>query len=164
MGHKGKILILISFGVLASFAGTFTFGTPDEIKASHPEFFNPQNVSVVTSVIPQYVYCGRARLRFKQSPVATVRANEVARLQAENNLSRFVSKGMNSRTLTLRGNRLIAKDFADGWVTCVYAVPVEGVKVNEQPNVSPLPPATAPLVPPAKNSLKPKEQKHQATK
>lgn len=132
MVRVNGILALISLSALASLADVF--GTSGEIKASHPEFFNPGCVSVVTSGVPHYVYSGRARILFKSSPAGAVKAREIARLQAENNLTRHLMKGRSSRAMTLRGSRLIAEEASDRWVTCVFAVPVDGVQVETPTN------------------------------
>ncbi len=58
---------------------------------------------------------------------------DAAQLRAENNLSRFLLKGVANRTMTLRGSRQIAKEIDGDWMTYVFAVPVTGVKITEAP-------------------------------
>ncbi len=111
------------------------FGFPSEVKAAHPEFFNPAHVSVVTNgETAFYVYSGRARRLFKNMPtMALPQLRDAAQLRAENTLSRFLLKGVANRTMTLRGSRLIAKEIDGDWTTYVFAVPVAGVGIAETP-------------------------------
>lgn len=112
------------------------FGSPAEVKAVHPEFFAPAHVSVVTNCgTALYVYNGRARRLFQNMPpMALPQLREAAQLRAENNLSKFLVKGRPRRTITLRGSRQIAKEINGRWITYVFAVPVEGVEIVDQPS------------------------------
>ncbi len=116
------------------------FGSSSEVRAAHPEFFKPAHVSVVTKDgVSFYVYNGRARRLFKNMPAkALPQLRDAAQLRAENNLSRFLLKGVANRTMTLRGSRQIAKEIDGDWATYVFAVPVTGVKITDAPpTVSP---------------------------
>ena len=111
------------------------FGAPHEVRTAHPEFFTPAHVSIVTNGgVAYYVYNGRARRLFKNMPITALpQLRDMAQLRAENNLLRFLLKGVPRRVLTLRGSRQIAKEIDGEWMTYVFAVPVAGVEVAESP-------------------------------
>ncbi len=135
---RGVAVLVLLFAVNVVCAADF--GSLSEVRAVHPEFFAPAHVSIVTNGgIAYYVYNGRARRLFKNMPATALpQLRDMAQLRAENNLSRFLLKGVPRRTLTLRGSRQIAKEIDGDWATYVFAVPVAGVEVTESPpRVSP---------------------------
>lgn len=126
-------------------APVVTSGPFAETVTSHPEFFAPAHVSVVTNgSVAYYVYNGRARHFFKNMPARSQpQTRAKAQLRAENNLSRFLLKNAPNRTMTLRGSLQIAKSVEGDWTTYVFAVPVTNVTITLQPTrVSPLEPVT----------------------
>ena len=126
-------------------APVVTSGPFAETVTSHPEFFAPAHVSVVTNgSVAYYVYNGRARHFFKNMPARSQpQTRAKAQLRAENNLSRFLLKNAPNRTMTLRGSLQIAKSAEGDWTTYVFAVPVTNVTITlPPPRVSPLEPVT----------------------
>ena len=130
---RGVAVLVLLFAVNVVRAADF--GSLSEVRAVHPEFFAPAHVSVVTNGgIAYYVYNGRARRLFKNMPATALpQLRDMAQLRAENNLSRFLLKGVPRRTLTLHGSRQIAKETDGDWATYVFAVPVSGVAITESP-------------------------------
>ena len=125
------LALLFAIGVVRA----ADFGSPSEVRTAHPEFFTPAHISVVTNDgVAYYVYNGCVRRLFKNMPTTALpQLRDMAQLRAENNLSRFLLKGVPRRTLTLRGSRQIAKEIDGDWATYVFAVPVTGVEVTELP-------------------------------
>ena len=124
-------------------APVVTSGPFAETVTSHPEFFAPAHVSVVTNgSVAYYVYNGRARHFFKNMPARSQpQTRTKAQLRAENNLSRFLLMNAPNRTMTLRGSLQIAKSAEGDWTTYVFAVPVTNVTITLPP--PPIPPPSS---------------------
>ncbi len=124
-------------------APVVTSGPFAETVTSHPEFFTPAHVSVVTNgSVAYYIYNGRARHLFKNMPaISQPQIRAKAQLRAENNLSRFLLKNAPTRTMTLRGSLQIAKSAEGDWTTYVFAVPVTNVTITLPP--PPIPPPSS---------------------
>ena len=143
MTKIGSVAVLATCTLLS--APVVTSGPFAETVTSHPEFFAPAHVSVVTNgSVAYYVYNGRARHFFKNMPARSQpQTRAKAQLRAENNLSRFLLKNAPNRTMTLRGSLQIAKSAEGDWTTYVFAVPVTNVTITLPPTrVSPLEPVT----------------------
>ena len=128
MSIKSGVLTLCVFLALSDFASGF--GTVEELRAAHPEFFDYGRVSVVTNGgIPYYVCNGQAIRHFKDIPInRDTKIRTSARLRAQDNLSEFLSKDKSSREIEVSGFRQIAREIFGDRVFYVFAVPVKNVK------------------------------------
>lgn len=128
MQRQGVMFISFAMCLSVIAAG---FGSYDEIKASHPDFFKPGQVCVTTNAAKAYyVYNGRAVRMFKDvSATSNQDLRTAAQLRAERNLMRHIAVGNRPCSLELRGSFQIAREVKGSIVTYVFAVPVAGVRL-----------------------------------